>query len=539
MANLDFTPSLSTDEIFRCEDTTRCLSDDLAAIEGDISALESGKANAAHEHTAYASAAHNHSIANVSDLAVVLAAKADAAALTAKADLVEGKVPEAQLPSYVDDVIDGTLVNTTTFNGVNGAAVTPESGKIYNDTTANKSYRWSGSQFVAMNDGIALGETAATAHRGDHGKIAYDHSQATDVHVTAEQKAAWDGKAAGDHDHDGAYMPKSLQFTSDLGGMEKTFYVADNTNLIAELEALSMGFHTVYSQAGVEGNPNTAESFRCLVHKPSSNIMWVLAFGTTGSIFNKYWNGGTWGDWRKIYSTGDKPTPAEVGAAKSVVYGGAGASTYKKVWIATDGDDNNPGTQAAPMATITAAIRKYSEQYKMLDISLADGEYTENLGAVSSALVNLAIRSNSENKDAVTINMGATLEVNVPITRLYNITLSVAENGMRPISVTGGRLYAYNVRINVPENSGSSCVNVYNGCDAFLMHCVLNSGVSGSGAGVYGNQASLIKAINCTSERTVAIGFYAHNGTEIQYTDTITAATKTKVSYFGKCTLLT
>lgn len=53
-----------------------------------------------------------------------------------------GKVPSAQLPSYVDDVIEGTYVNTTTFNDSDGSPVTPESGKIYVDTATNQEYRW-------------------------------------------------------------------------------------------------------------------------------------------------------------------------------------------------------------------------------------------------------------------------------------------------------------------------------------------------------------------------------------------------------------
>ena len=541
----------STDEIWRGNNEERCLTDDLNAIEADVADLKNAQGTGyTHPETHPASmisglapVATTGSYNDLKDQPAIPAAYTHpgahpmsmitglADALGAKADLVDGKVPASQLPGFVDDVLE--YANRAAF------PATGESGKIYVAQDTDKTYRWSGSDYVVISDTIALGETAATAYRGDRGKIAYDHSQNGTVHVTASQKESWDSKADGDHDHTGTYIPKSLQFTSDIGGMEKTFYTEDNTNLISELEALSMGFHTVYSQAGVAGNPNAVESFRCFIHKPSSNIMWVLAFGTTGSMFTKYWNGGTWHNWREIYSTGKIPTAAEVGAAASVVYGGSGASTYKKVWISPTGSDANPGTSASPMATITGAIRKYSEKHKMLDISLADGTYNEDLGAVSSALVNLAIRSNSENKDAVTINMTNTLEVNVPIMRMYNITLAVAATGVRPISVTGGLLYAYNVRINVPTNSGSSCVNVYNGCSAVMMHCVLNSGTSGSGAALYGNQANIIKAINCTSERKVSIAYYAHNGTTIIASDTINATTKSKKSYYGKVEIVT
>ena len=88
----------------------------------------------------------------------------------------DGKVPSAQLPSYVDDVIEGTYVNETTFNGAGGSPVTPESGKIYVDTTTNKEYRWGGTKFAVISESIALGETASTAYAGDKGK-----QNATDI----------------------------------------------------------------------------------------------------------------------------------------------------------------------------------------------------------------------------------------------------------------------------------------------------------------------------------------------------------------------
>ena len=599
-----------------------------------------GAAPSEHTHTpaslGAAPSSHSHAQSEVTGLGAALEGKANTghthaqtditglpAALGAKADLVDGKVPASQLPSFVDDVVDGTLVNETTFKNTAGTTVTPESDKIYNDTDANKSYRWSGSQYVALNEGVALGETSATAYRGDRGKIAYEHSQNGDVHVTAALKTTWDSKAAGNHTHTPAaigaapashghsyndlsdkptipaaythpashpasmitglasvattgnyndlenkptipttlpanggdadtvdgkhasdFIAKALQFTSDLGGMEKTFYVEDNTNLITELEALSMGFHTVYSQGGVPGNPNTAESWRCFLHKPSSNIMWVLAFGTSGSIYSNYWNGGNWRGWRKFYSTGDAPTATEVGAATAdhghMVYNSAtSVTTYKLVYVGTNGNDNNTGfSTGVPMKTIKGVIRKYAEKYKMLDIRLLDGTYTEDIGSIATDVANLSIRSVSENKDAVKINMATQLDLNSNLVRLYNMTLNVTATGVRGISANAGALYMYNVRINLPTASGSSCVNIYNGTQAFLMNCVLNAGTGTSaGAAIYGNQAMMIKAINCTSERKNNVGVHAHNGSDIWYTDTINATTKAKETSWGKCTV--
>lgn len=94
--------------------------------------------------------------------------------MDSKADLVGGLIPAHQLPSFVDDTLEGTYINPTTFNDPSSTPYTPESGKIYVDTTSNFTYRWSGSAYIRLNEGVVLGETSSTAHRGDHGKAAYD-----------------------------------------------------------------------------------------------------------------------------------------------------------------------------------------------------------------------------------------------------------------------------------------------------------------------------------------------------------------------------
>lgn len=81
-----------------------------------------------------------------------------------------GKVPASQLPSYVDDVLE--------YASASDFPATGEAGKIYVATDANLTYRWSGSAYVEISPSLALGETSATAYRGDRGKAAYDHAQA-------------------------------------------------------------------------------------------------------------------------------------------------------------------------------------------------------------------------------------------------------------------------------------------------------------------------------------------------------------------------
>lgn len=82
-----------------------------------------------------------------------------------------GLVRTSQLPSYVDDVLE--YASRAKFPSA-GA-----SGKIYVDMSTNLTYRWSGTTYVEISPSLALGETSATAYRGDRGSIAYEHSQKT------------------------------------------------------------------------------------------------------------------------------------------------------------------------------------------------------------------------------------------------------------------------------------------------------------------------------------------------------------------------
>lgn len=106
-----------------------------------------------------------------------------------------GKIPAAQLPSYVDDVIEGYLSDGVFYQEEgHSTQITGESGKIFIDLTdgINKTYRWSGSVYVEISPSIALGETASTAYRGDRGKIAYEHSQAAHARTDATKTESSD-----------------------------------------------------------------------------------------------------------------------------------------------------------------------------------------------------------------------------------------------------------------------------------------------------------------------------------------------------------
>lgn len=176
----------------------------------DVTGLDSalaGKSDNGHKHVsadvtdlndkldAKANVTHTHAIDDVTNLRTTLDGKADSVHTHDAADVVSGTlavdripsipdskiesvsasklvgtIPTGNLPSYVDDVIEA--------DDYDALPPTGEAGKIYVDKETNKTYRWGGSAYVEISASLALGETSATAFRGDHGKVAYDHAQA-------------------------------------------------------------------------------------------------------------------------------------------------------------------------------------------------------------------------------------------------------------------------------------------------------------------------------------------------------------------------
>jgi len=132
-------------------------------------------AGAAHAVLATGSNPHATTFANIADKPTTV----EGYGISDAATLVSGKVPATQLPSYVDDVIEGVWINNTTFT-VGGVTIIPETGKIYVSTSGDethKVFRWTGNEFIEVSVSLALGTTSSTAFQGDLGEEAYDWAE--------------------------------------------------------------------------------------------------------------------------------------------------------------------------------------------------------------------------------------------------------------------------------------------------------------------------------------------------------------------------
>lgn len=99
-----------------------------------------------------------------------------------------GKIPTSQLPSYVDDVLEGYIGstalhfystaeaaatndgNTDLITDEAGTTVDHKRGVIYVDLATNKTYRWSGTQYTEISQSIGIGTTTGTAFDGARGR---------------------------------------------------------------------------------------------------------------------------------------------------------------------------------------------------------------------------------------------------------------------------------------------------------------------------------------------------------------------------------
>ena len=86
-----------------------------------------------------------------------------------------GLIPSAQLPSYVDDVVEGYYYNNQFYTTAEHTTeITPESGKIYVDiTNPNEpvTYRWSGTAYVNISNPIDIASQQEAVAGTDNEKM--------------------------------------------------------------------------------------------------------------------------------------------------------------------------------------------------------------------------------------------------------------------------------------------------------------------------------------------------------------------------------
>lgn len=216
--------------------------------------------------------------------------------------------------------MDGVTATTTELNYVDGVTSniqTQLNGKAASSHTHN--YAGSSSAGGVATSANKLATARTISLTGDvSGSTSFDGSGNVSITATVADdshnhtianvdglQSALDGKSATSHNHNSAYVSKNLQMTSDDGNVSISWSGKD---VLAQFKALASGMYTAYSPAGATNNPNTLEGFRFMCHKTgSASYGWVMAYGTSGSVYTGYLNGGTWQGWKALWEYAPQP----------------------------------------------------------------------------------------------------------------------------------------------------------------------------------------------------------------------------------------
>lgn len=288
-----------------------------------------------------------------------------------------GLVPTSQLPSYVDDVLDGTAQGVSqtgagTYSATGfiltgeSSPTTPEEGKTYVDTTTNIQYRWSGSVYVSMGSNLTLGETQYSAYRGDRGKTAYGH--ATDENrLTTATKSGLYKVASTSEGHIASLTPVEKEDITDLGiPAQDTVY--DDTSLTQRIADTETNVSALDDRIDVLEDSNSLNDIASI---SDSTAPLTLTNSKRGG-FNLTDVGGKW---EQFTTTGKNLLPMTLAGIKAVnTYGTWNGNNYTLNGVTfdmlTDDDGNVTGIKANGTASNNVFFNLCA------NITLPGGTYT-------------------------------------------------------------------------------------------------------------------------------------------------------------------
>jgi len=195
-----------------------------------------------------------------------------------------GLVPSAQLPSYVDDVIE--FANAASF------PATGETGKLYVDLSDNSVHRWSGSAYIDITDYSTPGHThtasevtdfseavddrvAALIVSNDGMSVVYDDAANT-IELNAEHVAITVVNNTGSSIAQG-----SVVYQSGVAGQHPEVSLADNSSA-STMPALGVLHETIAN--GAEGELVIVGRIQGVINTSAFSEGDVLWVGTSGAL---------------------------------------------------------------------------------------------------------------------------------------------------------------------------------------------------------------------------------------------------------------
>ena len=193
-----------------------------------------------------------------------------------KADIVNGKVPNSQLPEGLDDYQE--YPSRASFPN------TGQSGILYLALDTGKTWRWTGTTYGVVSETLALGETSETAYPGNKGKKnAEDIDQLGGYISTLQNNMA--EKAEKTHTHSIGDISSLLYVLGQKSGINHTHRIANLSDYEGFLATVkSMGITTI----GRDSEDETGVTF-CIVRPDGTQeqaFTIVIASGESAGLMS-------------------------------------------------------------------------------------------------------------------------------------------------------------------------------------------------------------------------------------------------------------
>lgn len=187
-------------------------------------------ANVSGKPTTFTPATHTHAQSDITGLVSALAAKVESSLLGVASGIAtldgSGLVPAAQLPSFVDDVLE--YANVAAFPG------TGEASKIYVALDTGRTWRWSGSAYTEI---LASPGTTDNVTEGAT-NLYYTTTRANSAIDTRVTKTFVDALGI-NATHLGSQLPAYYLAYGNLTGVPSTFTPSTHTHVIADVTDIS------------------------------------------------------------------------------------------------------------------------------------------------------------------------------------------------------------------------------------------------------------------------------------------------------------
>ena len=162
---------------------------------------------------------------------------------------------------------------------------------------------------------LTLGTGSGNAYRGDYGNTAYNHSQAAHAPSNAQKNS------------DITKAEIEAKLTGAISTHKHSLLESNDTRSKNELPSTytDRGIVPEFKSSTTIGLPNVGKGFTGLItYQQWSDVSaWsggkATQFGTIddGRMYYRKGDGSGWGSWYQFYTTQNKPTPADIGAAVS------------------------------------------------------------------------------------------------------------------------------------------------------------------------------------------------------------------------------